>query len=150
MSCRAQQNLPESISRGNSLSTDMGDPSPASPPSSLKMNLHVGVLHYDPSFEPFPLLADPLSYEPNTVDISGERDMLDYWLTVLSDSIHTIMQKAVASESGKSGVSSQLSLRPAFAHHLIPWVAFPTMTVAARTADVCTSASCWLCMCGCS
>ena len=100
---RAQQVMPESMSRGNSLATDMGDATHPSSPPCLRMNLHVGVLHYDPSFEPFPLLTDPVNYEPNTVDISGDKDMLDYWLTVLSDSIPTIMAKAVASEGGKPG-----------------------------------------------
>ncbi|KAL3145762.1 hypothetical protein ABBQ38_015142 [Trebouxia sp. C0009 RCD-2024] len=96
----AQQELPESMSQGNSLNTDTGDaPHPSSPPS-VRMNLHVGVLHYDPSFEPFPLLSDPVNYEPNTVDISGDKHMLDYWLNVLADSIPTIMAKAVASEGG--------------------------------------------------
>lgn len=103
---RAQQDMPESMSRGNSLTTDTGDAThPCSPPS-LRMNLHVGVLHYDPSFEPFPLLTDPVNYEPNTLDISGDKHMLEYWLNVLSDSIPTIMAKAVASEGGKPGTAS--------------------------------------------
>ena len=93
------------MSRGNSLTPDTGDATQLSSPSSLRMNLHVGVLHYDPSFEPFPLLTDPVNYEPNTVDISGDKHMLDYWLTVLSDSIPTIMAKAVASEGGKPGTT---------------------------------------------
>ena len=100
------------MSRGNSLSTDSGEATHPSSPSSLKMNLHVGVLHYDPSFEPFPLLTDPVHYEPNTVDISGDKGMLDYWLTVLSDSIQTIMAKAVASEGGKAGSPSHTSCPP--------------------------------------
>lgn len=41
---------------------------PVSP--SPRMQLHVGVLHFQPSLEPFPLLADPERYEPNTVDIT--------------------------------------------------------------------------------
>ena len=104
--------MPESMSRGNSLTTDTGDATHPSSPRSLTMNLHVGVLHYDPSFEPFPLLTDPVNYEPNTVDISGDKDMLDYWLTVLSDSIPTIMAKAVASEGGKPGTSLPPPLPP--------------------------------------
>ena len=102
---RAQQGMPESMSRGNSLTPDMGDATHPSSPPSLRMNLHVGVLHYDPSFEPFPLLTDPVNYEPNTLDISGDKHMLDYWLNVLSDSIPTIMAKAVASEGGKPGIA---------------------------------------------
>ena len=41
------------------------------PPCS-RMNLHVGVLHYTPSCEPFPLLADPEHYEPNTLDMGAD------------------------------------------------------------------------------
>ena len=104
--CRAQQSsMPDSMSRGNSLTTnDMGDMLHPSSPSSLRMNLHVGVLHYDPSFEPFPLLTDPVHYEPNTVDISDDKDMLDYWLNILTDSVQTIVAKAIASEGGKAGM----------------------------------------------
>jgi hypothetical protein len=105
--CRAQQSsMPDSMSRGNSLTTnDMGDMLHPSSPSSLRMNLHVGVLHYDPSFEPFPLLTDPVHYEPNTVDISDDKHMLDYWLNILTDSVPTIMAKAIASEGGKAGTN---------------------------------------------
>lgn len=98
------------MSRGNSLNTDTGEaPHPSSPPS-VRMNLHVGVLHYDPSFEPFPLLSDPVNYEPNSVDISGDKHMLEYWLNVLSDSIPTIMAKAIASEGGKPGTAPLLKV----------------------------------------
>ncbi len=42
-------------------------------PLQVRMALHVGVLHYSPSLEPFPLLADPSTYEPNTLDMSNEK-----------------------------------------------------------------------------
>lgn len=67
------------------------------------MDLHVGVLHYDPSFEPFPLLTDPVDYEPNTLNLQEDKPMLQYWLNVLSDSIQNIMAKAMASEGGTAG-----------------------------------------------
>lgn len=70
------------------------------------MNLHVGVLHYDPSFEPFPLLMDPVEYEPNTLNIREDKPMLHYWLNVLQDSIQTIMAKAMASEGATTGMSA--------------------------------------------
>lgn len=41
-------------------------------PSSGRMQLHVGVLQYTPSCEPFPLLADPVHYEPNTLDMNAD------------------------------------------------------------------------------
>lgn len=55
-------------SRSNSLSELDG----GSSPSSARMNLHVGVLHYTPSCEPFPLLADPEHYDPNTLDMNAD------------------------------------------------------------------------------
>ncbi|GJP44935.1 hypothetical protein CLOM_g4333 [Closterium sp. NIES-68] len=59
--------------------------------------LNVGVLHLVPSLEVFPLLADPLSYEPNTVDLS-DPDEREYWLGILQDHIPNLVEKAVASE----------------------------------------------------
>lgn len=72
-------------------------------PAAMTMDLHVGVLHYDPSFEPFPLLTDPVDYEPNTLNLREDKPMLHYWLNVLSDSIQNIMAKAMASEGGTAG-----------------------------------------------
>jgi len=40
-----------------------------SSPMGPRMNLHVGVLHYTPFREPFPLLAEPVTYTPDTLDI---------------------------------------------------------------------------------
>jgi len=49
-------------------------------------------LQYTPAAEPFPLLADPLGYDPNTLDMHAsvacpvnqyaEEKELDYWLAV--------------------------------------------------------------------
>ncbi|KAG1660836.1 hypothetical protein FOA52_008947 [Chlamydomonas sp. UWO 241] len=65
------------------------------------MSLHVGVLHYSPSLEPFPLLADPASYEPNTLDISLDKDgSFGWWLKLLDDQVPTVVEKAIASEGG--------------------------------------------------
>lgn len=41
--------------------------------------LHVGTLHYVPQCEPFPLLAEPNAYEPNTFDIVGDPAERAYW-----------------------------------------------------------------------
>lgn len=53
-----------------------------------------GILQYTPAAEPFPLLADPLAYEPNTLDLYasvaepfnqyGDEKELDYWLAASS------------------------------------------------------------------
>ncbi|XP_019152535.1 PREDICTED: pantothenate kinase 2 isoform X2 [Ipomoea nil] len=61
--------------------------------------LNVGVLHLVPSLEVFPILADPKIYEPNTVDLSDLSE-LEYWLTVLSEHLPDLVDKAVASEGG--------------------------------------------------
>jgi len=61
--------------------------------------LNVGVLHLDPSLEPFPLLADPKNYEPNTVDLSDQTER-EYWLRILFGNLPDLVEKAVASEGG--------------------------------------------------
>ncbi|KAI7754072.1 hypothetical protein M8C21_009587 [Ambrosia artemisiifolia] len=62
-------------------------------------NLNVGVLHLVPSLEVFPLLADPKTYEPNTIDLADPNE-LEYWFTVLSEHLPDLVDKAVASEGG--------------------------------------------------
>ncbi|KAL7263506.1 hypothetical protein ACSBR1_001625 [Camellia fascicularis] len=97
-------------SRGNTLRSDAS-------------NLNVGFRHLVPTLEVFPLLADPKTYEPNTIDLSdhSELDCLDtvaiidtasislllldvfrcrYWFTVLSEHLPDLVDKAVASEGG--------------------------------------------------
>ncbi|XP_074316909.1 pantothenate kinase 2 [Silene latifolia] len=74
------------LSRGNTLRSDAS-------------NLNVGVLHLVPTLEVFPLLADPKTYEPNTIDLS-EQGELEYWFTVLSEHLSDLVDKAVASEGG--------------------------------------------------
>lgn len=61
--------------------------------------LNVGVLHLVPTLEVFPLLADPKTYEPNTIDLSDHSE-LEYWFTVLSEHLPDLVDKAVASEGG--------------------------------------------------
>ncbi|KAJ4840212.1 Pantothenate kinase 2, mitochondrial [Turnera subulata] len=61
--------------------------------------LNVGVLHLVPTLEVFPLLADPKTYEPNTIDLADHSE-LEYWFTVLSEHLPDLVDKAVASEGG--------------------------------------------------
>lgn len=67
------------------------------------MSLHVGVLHYSPQAEAFPLLADPVHYIPDTQDMHKDREEMEYWLGVLHDQIGTVVAKAIASERGTPG-----------------------------------------------
>ncbi|KAK1268032.1 Pantothenate kinase 2 [Acorus gramineus] len=59
--------------------------------------LNIGVLHLVPTLDVFPLLADPKTYEPNTIDLA-DRSELEYWFTVLSEHLPDLVDKAVASE----------------------------------------------------
>ncbi|KOM40410.1 pantothenate kinase 2-like [Vigna umbellata] len=75
---------------------------PLSKGSTLRSDasaLSVGVLHLVPTLEVFPLLADPKLYEPNTIDLSDNSE-LEYWLTILSEHLSDLVDKAVASEGG--------------------------------------------------
>lgn len=83
----------------SSLELDIG------PSSFSRMKLHVGILHYNPTTEPFPLLADPVKYEPNTLDIAADPAEMEYWLGVLQDQIPTVCEKAVASDGGSKGAT---------------------------------------------
>ncbi|WOL02923.1 pantothenate kinase 2 [Canna indica] len=87
-------------SRGNILRSD----------SSASFSL--GVLHLVPTLEVFPLLADPKMYEPNTIDLSDHGE-LEYWLTVLSEHLPDLVDKAVASEGGTDDAKRR---GDAFAH----------------------------------
>ncbi|CAK8566770.1 unnamed protein product [Lathyrus sativus] len=75
---------------------------PLSKGSALRSDasaLNVGVLHLVPTLEVFPLLADPKLYEPNTIDLADPSE-LEYWLTILSEHLPDLVDKAVASEGG--------------------------------------------------
>lgn len=67
--------------------------------SDASAELNIGVLHLVPSLEVFPLLADPKTYEPNTIDLSDPGE-LEYWFKVLSEHSPDLVDKAVASEGG--------------------------------------------------
>ena len=80
---------------------ELMEASPRAPTS--RMNLHVGVLHYDPSCEYFPLLADPVHYNPDTQDINRDREEMGYWLGAMQEGLSTLVAKASASEHNKPG-----------------------------------------------
>ncbi|KDD72275.1 hypothetical protein H632_c3590p0, partial [Helicosporidium sp. ATCC 50920] len=63
--------------------------------------MHVGVLQFSPSFEPFPLLPDIQSYSPSTVDIGADPAELQYWVDLLRLQIPTVVEKAAASEQAR-------------------------------------------------
>eukprot|EP00899_Mesostigma_viride_P013960 jgi/Mesvir1/22565/Mv18570-RA.2 len=64
------------------------------------VGLRVGVLHLCPTIARFPLLADMDGYEPNTVDIMQDTAELEYWITVLTQQLPNLVEKAIESEGG--------------------------------------------------
>ena len=81
------------------------------------MNLHVGVLHFTPGLEPFPLLAEPLQYTPETFDIVGNPADRRYWLGVLRDSIPGVVDKAAVSEQRTPGKLDTLACPAQLVQH---------------------------------
>ncbi|VAI20271.1 unnamed protein product [Triticum turgidum subsp. durum] len=79
--------------------------------SDASAALNVGVLHLVPSLDVFPLLEDPKTYEPNTIDL--DHDEFKYWFTILSDHLPDLVEKAVASEGGTDDAKRR---GDAFAH----------------------------------
>ncbi|GMP33746.1 hypothetical protein CsSME_00006931 [Camellia sinensis var. sinensis] len=84
-------------SRGNTLRSDAS-------------NLNVGVLHLVPTLEVFPLLADPKTYEPNTIDLSDHSE-LEYWFTVLSEHLPDLVDKVYTKHSYPPQATLALSLK---------------------------------------
>ena len=70
--------------------------------SATNLDLHVGVLHYQPNCEPFPLLSQPERYTPDTSDLT-DRTELEYWLNVLAGQIPTVVEKAIATDGATDG-----------------------------------------------
>ncbi|KAL4425789.1 hypothetical protein ABPG75_009805 [Micractinium tetrahymenae] len=63
-----------------------------------RINFHVGVLHFTPSSEPFPLLIDAVEYNPSTIDINNDAAEMAYWIGILQDQIPQVVEKAAVSE----------------------------------------------------
>ncbi|GJN34463.1 hypothetical protein PR202_gb23125 [Eleusine coracana subsp. coracana] len=84
--------------------------------SDASAALNVGVLHLVPTLDVFPLLEDPKTYEPNTIDLDQD-EFKDYraryWFKVLSDHSPDLVDKAVASEGGTDDAKRR---GDAFAH----------------------------------
>lgn len=66
------------------------------------VDLQVGVLHYSPAQECFPLLRDPMSYVPDTWDLT-DTVQRDYFIKALKDQIPTVVEKAISIASSTEG-----------------------------------------------
>lgn len=64
------------------------------------IDLQVGVLHFSPTSEPFPLLSlqPGYKYVANTIDINADAAEMAYWVGILQDQVATVMEKAAASQ----------------------------------------------------
>lgn len=68
-----------------------------------RINFHVGVLHFTPSSEPFPLLAEAVeAYNPSTIDINNDAVEMAYWIGILQEQIPQVVEKAATSEGSTS------------------------------------------------
>ncbi|KAI3438596.1 hypothetical protein D9Q98_001020 [Chlorella vulgaris] len=75
-----------------------------------RINFHVGVLHFTPSSEPFPLLADEAeAYNPSTIDINSDAAEMSYWISILQNQIPQVVEKAAASESSTAEAQRRAS-----------------------------------------
>ena len=70
--------------------------------SLSSINLNVGVLHYTPGQEPFPLLSDPANYLPDTTDLT-DRAELEYWVNGLAGHIPLVVEKAISTDGNTTG-----------------------------------------------
>lgn len=86
--------------RGDAAASDLEALRPSM--SLMNVGLDVGVLHYTPTQEPFPLLSDPAGYSPDTSDLS-DPDELEYWINVLAGQVPTVIEKAIACYGSTTG-----------------------------------------------
>ena len=63
----------------------------------------MGVLHYTPGQEPFPLLSDPANYLPDTTDLT-DRAELEYWVNGLAGHIPLVVEKAISTDGNTPGL----------------------------------------------
>lgn len=75
-----------------------------------KLDLHVGVLHFTPTSEPFPLLSRSFKYVPNTIDINSDAAEMAYWVGILQDQLATVMEKAASSQSNTRDATERAAL----------------------------------------
>jgi hypothetical protein len=58
--------------------------------SAGAIGLKIGVLHFTPTLEPFPLLAYPQAYKADTYDLSDPEDR-EFWLSLLAANVPTVL-----------------------------------------------------------
>jgi hypothetical protein len=66
---------------------------PGSARSAPAIGLKIGVLHFTPMLEPFPLLAYPQTYKADTYNLS-DPDEREFWLSLLAANVPAVVEKA--------------------------------------------------------
>jgi len=76
------------------------------------IDLQVGVLHFSPTSEPFPLLSQRSGYRyvANTIDVNADADEMAYWVGILQDQLPTVMEKAASSEGNTKEATERASV----------------------------------------
>ena len=76
------------------------------------IDLQVGVLHFTPTSEPFPLLSQRPGYKyaANTIDINADAAEMAYWVGILQDQLPTVMEKAASSQGNSKEAVERAAL----------------------------------------
>ncbi len=89
---------------------DLAIPSFARKKSAI--DLQVGVLHFSPTSEPFPLLSQRPGYKyvADTIDVNADVSEMAYWVGVLQDQLPTVMEKAASSQGNTQEAMERASM----------------------------------------
>lgn len=115
LSPRAAASVASSSSRGDSAA--LGGSSGGGT-SATAVDMKIGVLHYSPGLEPFPLLAAPAHYNPDTYDLRDPEER-EFWLTTLAKTVPTVVAKACLAAGERQSVRRRAhAMGKALAAHL--------------------------------
>lgn len=104
-----------SSSRGDS--AGLGG-SAAAASCAAAVDMKIGVLHYSPGHEPFPLLADPAHYNADTYDLRDPEER-EFWLSTLASTVPTVVAKACGAAGERGSVRRRAqAMGKALAAHL--------------------------------
>jgi hypothetical protein len=71
---------------------------PSEAPALPSVDQRMPTIEFNPNHEHFPLLLEPDTYMPDTLDIYSDRGELDHWVGVLISQIDSVVDKAVAGD----------------------------------------------------
>lgn len=68
---------------------------------------HLEIDRFEKKLRFCPLLQDPLTYNPDTVDLTRDNDAREYWLQCLQDSLPKFTERAIKSQDNSSSVQDR-------------------------------------------